>query len=157
MRTLTTRILISLCLLLLLLSTSSFADDKPKTSSMKGRIFRSDTKQPIANAQIILLDKSKAKDKNNSIDTTTDEQGNYNFPAIAADTYIVSIRAWYPREEDTPCQLLAAKTADKNSSVVIMQDKGKYLQQVFIDNFSVKAGKEVVKDFDFACKSLFEK
>jgi len=157
MRTLILRTSITIAMLLLVLNASSFAGDQPKTTTMKGKVFRSDTKQPIANAHIILLDEKKSDKKDNSIDTKTDEQGNYSFPNVAAGTYTVSIRAWYPTQDDAPCQLLAAKTADKNSAVVVAADKDKFVQQVFIKGFSVKAGKEIVKDFDFMCKSLFEK
>jgi hypothetical protein len=143
--------------LLLFAGATSIAGDQPKTTSMKGKIFRSDTKQPIANAQIILLDDKKSEKQDNSVDAKTDDQGNYSFPTVAAGKYTVSIRAWYPKQEDAPCQLLAAKTADKNSAVVVLEEKGKFVQQVFIKDFSVKAGKEITKDFDFACKSLFEK
>jgi hypothetical protein len=69
--------------------------------------------------------------------------------------YTVSIRAWYKNQADAPCQLLMAKTSDKNSTVVVMSEKNRFVQQVFIKGFSVKAGKEIVKDFDFACKSMF--
>ncbi len=100
---------------LVVLNTSSIAGDQPKTSSMKGKVFRSDTNQPIANAHIILLDEKKSDKKDNSIDTKTDEQGTYSFANVAAGTYTVSIRAWYPTQEDAPCQLLAGNTADKNS------------------------------------------
>jgi hypothetical protein len=124
---------------------------------MKGKVFRSDTKQPIPNAVMVLLDEKKSDKKDTSIDTKTDDQGNYSFPNVAAGTYTVSIRAWYPTQEDAPCQLLMAKTADKNSSVVVTRDKDKFVQQVFIKGFVIKAGKEIAKDFDFACKGMFEK
>ena len=157
MRTASIKNLITLGLLLLFVSTPSLADDKPKTPSMKGKVFRSDTKQPIANAVIILLDNKKSDKQDNSVEAKTDDEGNYSIPAVAAGSYTVSIRAWYAQQEDAPCQLLMAKTADKNSAVAVMKDKDKFVQQVFIKQFSVKAGKEMVKDFDFACKSLFEK
>lgn len=151
------RIIITVGALVLLITASSFALDQPKTTSMKGKVFRSDTKQPIANAQIVLLDEKKSDKQDNSIDTKTDDQGNYSFPNVVAGNYTVSIRAWYPTQEEAPCQLLMAKTADKNSTVVVMRDKGKVVQQIFIKSFSIKAGKEIAKDFDFACKGMFEK
>ena len=157
MRTLILRTSIIIVTVLVVLSVSSFAGDQPKTSNMKGKVFRSDTNEPIANAHIILLDEKKSDKKDNSIDTKTDEQGNYSFPNVAAGTYTVSIRAWYPKQEDAPCQLLAGKTADKNSAVFVGADKDKFVQQVFIKGFSIKAGKEIVKDFDFMCKGLFAK
>ena len=138
-------------------TTASLAGDQPKTTSMKGKVFRSDTNQPIANGQIVLLDEKKSDKQDNSIDTKTDDQGNYSFPNVAAGVYTVSIRAWYPTQEDAPCQLLMAKTADKNSTVMVARDKDKFVQQVFVKGFSIKAGKEITKDFDFACRSMFAK
>ena len=144
-------------LLLLTFSVSTLAGDQPKTASMKGKVFRSDTNQPIANAEIVLLDEKKSEEQNYSIDTKTDDQGHYSFPNVTAGVYTVSIRASYPTQEDAPCQFLLGKTADKNSTVIVVQDKDKFAQQVFIKGFSIKAGKEITKDFDFACKSMFGK
>jgi hypothetical protein len=48
-----------------------------------------------------------------------------------------------------------AKTSDKDSSVMVARDKDKLVQQVFIKGFAIKSGKDLVKDFDFACKSMF--
>jgi hypothetical protein len=151
------RILVIVAALLVMLTTASHAGDQPKTTSMKGKVFRSDTNQPIANAQIVLLDQKKSDKQDNSIDTKTDDQGNFSFPNVAAGVYTVSIRAWYPTQEDAPCQLLMAKTTDKNSTVTVVRDKDKFVQQVFVKGFSIKAGKEITKDFDFACKTMFAK
>lgn len=133
------------------------ADEKSKTGSLKGKVFCSDTKEPIANALILLLADKKSEKQDNSVEARTDSQGNYIFPNVESGKYTVSIRAWYKTQEDAPCQLLIAKTADKDSTVMVARDKDEFVQQVFIKGFSVKAGKETVKDFDFACKSLFEK
>ena len=157
MRVNTSRFPTVLGLLLLTFSVSTFAGDQTKTVSMKGKVFRSDTNQPIANAVIVLLNEKKSDKQNTSVDTKTDDQGNYSFPNVTAGVYTVSIRAWYPTQEDAPCQFLMAKTADKNSSVVVARDKDKFVQQVFIKGFAIKAGKEITKDFDFACKSMFAK
>jgi hypothetical protein len=51
--------------------------------------------------------------------------------------------------------LLIAKTKDKDSTVMVARDKDKFVEQIFIRGFSVKAGKENVKDFDIACKGMF--
>ena len=149
------RKLVSLSALFLVMCTSSRATDQPKTTSLKGKVFLSTTKQPVANATIILLDEKKSDKKDNSVETKTDAEGNYSFSQVAAGTYTVSIRAWYPTQEAAPCQLLMAKTADKNSTVMVARDKDEFVQQLFIKGFSIKAGKEMTKDFDFTCKSMF--
>lgn len=129
--------------------------DRSKFGTMKGKIFRSDTKQPIPNALIVLLDENKSEKSDNSISVQSDEQGNYSFIKVGAGTYTVSLRAWYKTQEDAPCQLLLAKTADKDSQVMVAKDGDRFVQQIFIKDFSVKAGKDIAKDFDFACKSMF--
>ncbi len=141
----------------LMIVTPSLATDNSKTVSLKGRLSRSDTKEPIPNASITLLDEQKSKEQDNSVGTKTDEQGNFAFEKVMAGKYTVSIRAWYKTQEDAPCQLLLGKTSDKNSTVIVASEEGKegFVQQVFIKGFSIKAGKDVVKDFDFACKSMF--
>jgi hypothetical protein len=53
--------------------------------------------------------------------------------------------------------LLMAKTVDKKSSVVVARDGDRFVQQVLIEGFPIKKGKDYVKDFDFACTSLFSK
>lgn len=131
------------------------ATEQSDTVSLKGKVIRSDTKQPIANASIILLDEKKSEKVDNSVETKSDAEGNYVFEKVVPGKYTVSIRAWYATQEDAPCQLLMAKTSDKNSSVMVARDKDKFVQQVFIKGFAIKSGKDLVKDFDFACKSMF--
>jgi hypothetical protein len=107
----------------------------------------------------LLLDEKKSGAKDNSVEAKTDTQGNYLFEHVMAGRYTVSIRTWHKTQEDVPCQLLLGKTKDKDSSVVIIKDKDKeqYVEQVFIKGFSVKVGKENVKNIDIACLSLFAK
>jgi hypothetical protein len=135
--------------------TPSLAHDDQKAATLKGKVFRSDTKEPVANAVIILLDDQRSEKQDNSVEAKTDAEGNYIFESVKAGKYTVSIRAWYDKQEDAPCQLLMAKTKDKNSTVVVASEKDKFVQQVLIKGFSVKAGKDIVKDFDFACQSMF--
>lgn len=131
------------------------ATEQSDTASLKGKVIRSDTKQPIANASIILLDEKKSEKVDNSVETKSDAEGNYVFDKVVPGKYTISIRAWYATQEDAPCQLLMAKTSDKDSSVVVARDKDKFVQQVFIKGFAIKSGKDLVKNFDFACKSMF--
>jgi len=139
------------------LCVSSLAAGEPKTVSLKGKIFRSDTGEAISGASIILLDEKKSDKQDNSVEGKADEQGNYTIANVTAGRYTVSIRAWYKTQEEAPCQLLMATTVEKNSTVLVARDKDRFAQQLLIKSFSVKAGKDIVKDFDFACKSVFEK
>jgi hypothetical protein len=137
------------------MSGSSPNKSKEKIAVLKGRVYRKDKDHPVADAVIILLDEKKSGEKDESVEAKTDAQGNFAFERVAEGKYTVSIRTWHKTQEDVPCQLLAAKTKDKDSAVVVMQEKDKFVEQVFIKGFSVKAGKENIKDFDIACKGLF--
>ncbi len=126
-----------------------------KTSTVKGTLYRGDKSHPVSGATIILLDERKSQNSDRTVDTKADENGKFQFPSVAESDYTVSIRTWYDRQEDVPCQLLMAKTKDKNSTVVVVHDHGKYVEQVFIRGFSIKGGKDIAKDFDIACSSMF--
>lgn len=130
-------------------------DSKDKAATLKGRVYRDDKDHPVADAVIVLLDEKKSDKKDNSVETKTDAQGNFVFEKVAEGKYTVSIRTWHNSQEDVPYQLLMAKTKDKDSSVIVARDKDKFVEQIFIKGFSVKAGKENVKDFDIACKGMF--
>ncbi|HEY6253421.1 MAG TPA: hypothetical protein VI685_25980, partial [Candidatus Angelobacter sp.] len=88
-------------------------------------------------------------------ETKADENGNYQFANVAESRYTVSIRTWHDRQEDVPCQFVIAKTKDKESSLIVLQDHGKFVEQVFIKGFSIKGGKDTDRDFDIECKSAF--
>ncbi len=128
---------------------------KGKTTTLKGSIFRDDKSHPVADALIVLLDEKKSDEKDNSVETRTDAEGNYVFENVVEGKYTVSIRTWHKSQEDVPCQLLMAKTMDKDSTLMVARDKDKFVEQIFIKGFSVKAGKENAKDFDIACKGMF--
>lgn len=126
---------------------------KEKTSTLRGTVYRTDKAHPVANAVIVLLDE-KRSGTDNSVETRTDAQGNFSFAQVVEGSYTVSIRTWYEKREDAPCQLLLARTKDKDSTLMVAKDKDKFVEQVFIKGFSIKAGKEIGKDFDITCKSL---
>jgi hypothetical protein len=130
--------------------------DQSKLVTLRGRVFRSDTNKPIPNALLLLLDENRSSKVYNSVGVRTDERGNFTLESVPPSTYTVSIRAWYKTQEDAPCQLLMAKTSDKNSSVIVFSEKDKegVVQQVFVKGFVIKAGKDISKDFDFACQSM---
>lgn len=129
------------------------SEGKQKVATMKGVIYRSDKNHPVAKAVITLL----GEKKDDSLQAQTDENGNYSFESVKAGKYTVSIRTWYKSQEEVPCQLLMAKTKDKDSTVLVMKDKESFVEQIFIKGFSVKGDKEMVRDFDIACKGMFEK
>ena len=153
--------LLSLVLLtLFLLVAAQISSDaqntaKGKTTSLKGTVYREDKSHPVADALVLLLSDHKTEAKDRSVEARTDAEGNFVFESVEGGKYTVSIRTWHQTQDDVPCKLLIAKTRDKNSAVAVIQDQGKFVEQIFIKDFAVKSGKENVKDFDIACKSLF--
>jgi hypothetical protein len=137
------------------ISADAGTDSKEKTTTLKGKVYLGDKDHPVAVAVIVLLDQKKPDKKDNSVDVKTDSQGDFIFEKVIEGKYTVSIRAWYSSKEEVPCKLLLAKTKDKNSTLVVVRDKDRFVEQIFIEGFSVKAGKETVKDFDIECKGMF--
>ena len=150
--------IIGLCLGFIQTSTAQESKKEiAKTAVFSGRIYRSDTKSGLPNVRIILLDEKKSEAKDNSLETKTDEKGNFKFENIIAGKYTVSIQAVFDKEEDVPCQLLIGKLDIPNSQLLILTEKGKKVEQIFIKGFEFKKGKEVKKEIDLVCKSLFGK
>ena len=134
------------------------AQDKrnDNVASFKGKIFRSDKNTPIANARVILLDEKKSDKQDNSQLTQTDVEGNFNFERVPAGKYTISIRVVYDNEEDVPCQLLMGKLkGEKDSQLLVISEGGKKIYQVFIKGFTVKANKNITKEYDLVCISAF--
>ena len=126
-----------------------------KTSVLKGTVYIGDKSHPLSRAEIMLLDEKKTSNSDHTVDTKADENGDYKFAEVAEGRYTISIRAQYEHQEDAPCKLLMGKTRDKDSTVMVARDHGKYVEQIFIKGFSVKGGKDIDKDFDVDCKSMF--
>jgi hypothetical protein len=130
---------------------------KEKDASFSGRVFRSDTKAALAKVKVELWDEKKSgKKEDNSQETVTDAEGKFSFATVKPGKYTISIQAPFEPDETVPCQFLMGKIDEPNSTLlVITQDDGKRVEQVFIKGFNFKEGKEVKKEFDLVCKSLF--
>lgn len=137
------------------ISADAGTDSKEKTTTLKGKVYLGDKDHPVAVAVIVLLDEKKSDKKDNSVDARTDSQGDFVFEKVNEGKYTVSIRTWYGSKEEVPCKLLLARTKDKNSTLVVIREKDRYVEQIFIEGFSVKARKETVRDFDIECKGMF--
>src|SRR5207248_377506 len=70
-------------------------------STIKGKVFRSDSGEAISNSYILLTSET---DEAKHFDTRTDEKGEYLFGGIPAGNYTVSIYAWFPKRSEVPCQ-----------------------------------------------------
>jgi Carboxypeptidase regulatory-like domain len=116
-------------------------------STIKGKVFRSDSGEAISNSYILL---TSEKDEATHFDTRTDEKGEYLFGGIPAGNYTVSIYAWFPKRSEVPCQNpLEQKTADGGDITVEWQWKSQaFMEIVTLKRFSIELDRENVKDFD---------
>jgi hypothetical protein len=116
-------------------------------STIKGKVFRSDSGGPISNSYILL---TSEKDEATHFDSRTDEKGEYLFGGIPAGNYAVSIYAWFPKRSEVPCQNpLEQKTADGGDITVEWQWKSQaFMEIVTLKRFSIELHRENAKDFD---------
>ena len=99
-------------------------------SSIKGKVFRSDSGEAISNSYILL---TSEKDQANHFDTRTDENGEYLFGGIPGGNYTVSIYAWFPRRSEVPCQdPLKQKTVEGGDITVEWQWKSRACMEIVI-------------------------
>src|SRR5829696_7359083 len=105
----------------ILLCTASISGNS-QTTTFKGKVYRGDKDHPVADAVILMLDQKKTAKKDTGVEAKTDADGNFVFESLAGGKYMVSIRTWHKTQKLVPCQLLLAKTNDKNSTVAVLQD-----------------------------------
>jgi hypothetical protein len=129
---------------------------KSKVGSYKGRVILKDSNTPVAGAALTFIDEDRSNERDNSEQLKTDSQGNYSVRLIPGK-YTVTIVASYKSQAEAPCKLLVGKTSDKDSVVMVASGNAGVEQRVMIRNFKVKAGDDLVKDFDFACRGLMDK
>jgi len=129
---------------------------KEKAASFNGKLFRSDTDKPIENARVILLDEKKSEKQNNSQEVRSGADGTFTFERVVAGKYTLSIRVVYDKEEDIPCQFLMGKLkGEKDSQLLVITENDKKIYQIFINGFTVKANKNITKQYDLVCVSAF--
>jgi hypothetical protein len=118
-----------------------------KLTPIKGKVFRSDSGEPISNSYILLTSEA---DEARHFDTRTDEKGEYLFGGIPAGNYTVSIYAWFPKRSEVPCQnAIEQKTVDGCDITVEWQWKSQaFMEIVQLKDFSIEFDRENVKNFD---------
>jgi Carboxypeptidase regulatory-like domain len=123
------------------------AESFVQLSTIKGKVFRSDSGEAISNSYILLTGE---KDEATHFDTRTDEKGEYLFGGIPAGNYTVSVYAWFPKRSEVPCQNpLEQKTADGGDITVEWQWKSQaFMEIVTLKRFSIELDRENVQDFD---------
>ena len=128
-----------------------FTTEHFEKSNLKGRVFRSDSGESIANSYIILQNES---DQEKNFDNRTDEAGNYVFGHIPPGSYTVSVYAWFRKRNEVPCQNpLKQMTADGGEITVEWQWKShSFMEIVKLKSVSIESDHEYVKDFDVVGK-----
>jgi len=148
-----------LCAVAVLVRAQASPQKQKKTATLSGVVFRGDKQRSVADAQIVLTTVRVTRDEDQAIrvEARSDAAGAFRLQDLVGGNYRVTIRTFYDSRDQVPCQLLAARTQDEHSVVAVLQEDGKYIEQVFISHFPIKAGKEMVKDFDLQCRSVFSK
>lgn len=131
--------------------------DKKKVGTLSGIVYRGDRQKPVGDALIVLTGLRVTRDEDIPIrvEARTDDAGAYRFDDLVPLNYRVTIRTSHETAEQVPCKLKPARTGDPDSLVTSLEEDGKYIEQVLITHFPVKAGKPIVKDFDLQCQSVF--
>ena len=155
---------------------------KDKVASFKGKVFRSDTKQPFANARVVLTDEKKSAKRDNSLETQTDAEGNFSFDRVVAGKYTFTVRVEFEKEADVPCKVNLPKLGGDNSDpmmaaigqmlgqnvtvnyevkngkdklfISVKPENKKFVEQLQIKNFAVKAKENITREFDLVCEGL---
>ena len=120
--------------------------------SIKGRIFRLDTKQPIVDVDVDLFDQEKINRSPKNMTTKTDKNGEYSFQGVKPGKYAIVISLNYENEKDLPCGKEVDRFINDGIGVTSWRDKDLYQQSAVTPKFSVSAGNQIIKNFDFSCK-----
>lgn len=126
----------------------------PAAGSIRGRVFRSDTQQPIASAELSLLDPDKAQDDPDRTlaKTSTDGQGNYRFSSVRPGAFSITLAASFATVADLPCSQGIYITPDGHLAAVGRRADGTYVVIVVTDSMSLSPNSDKVINFDLSCK-----
>jgi hypothetical protein len=128
---------------------------KPKYlqgASIKGKVFRSDTKQPIAEAEVVLLDDEKLNRSEKNMETKTDANGEYSLQGVKPGKYVIVVSTKHVNEKDLPCGKELDRFINDGIGVTSWRDKELFLQHATTPVFSVPVGRKLVRNFDLSCK-----
>jgi hypothetical protein len=128
-----------------------------QSTSIKGRVFRSDIKQPIPDADVVLLDDEKLNRSEKNMETKTDANGEYTLQGVKPGKYGIVVSVSYKDEKDLPCGKEVDRFINNGVGVTSWRDKELFLQHATTPAFSVSAGRALIKNFDFSCKRRMTK
>ncbi|MGH9850211.1 MAG: carboxypeptidase-like regulatory domain-containing protein, partial [Blastocatellia bacterium] len=93
---------------------------------VKGRVFRSDTKQPIADVEVDLFDQEKLNRSPKNMTTKTNQNGEYMFQGVKPGKYAIVVSIDYENEEDLPCGKEIDRFINDGIGVTSWRDKELY-------------------------------
>lgn len=127
------------------------------TGSVEGRVFRSDTNEAYAGAEVDLWAPGPV-DERFSVTTTTDEQGHYSFTGLEPGEYIVGVSIEVGSIDNSPCQEFTSVGGLPTTVYEIGEQAfmgnllgSKLLVQTAGGAFNLSAGDVVVVPFDLYC------
>jgi hypothetical protein len=131
------------------------------SSTIEGRVFRSDTNQRPIKTTIVLLDPTLADQNNPAFkvaETKTDDQGNYKFSNVKPGTYQMTFFALFSSVADLPFD-------EKEYGYISSLDNKWLLQRlpqpdmVVISGLEqeIRDGKASLKTFDIAMSEVLRK
>ena len=120
--------------------------------SIKGKVFRSDTNQLLSNVEVDLLDEEQINRSPKNMATVTNVSGEYSFENVKPGKYTIVVSMKYEKEKDLPCGKEVDRFINDRIGVTSWRDKELFLQHGVTPKFSVSAGNQIIKNFDFSCK-----
>jgi hypothetical protein len=133
----------------------------PKGAVVRGRVFRSDTGQPVKGILVALLDRDlvvhTTDNKGKGKDTQTDADGNFVIEGLQPGHYAFFIKIFY-KPDELPCGKPAIRTLERNilkKKIVktsMLKHEGGYEEYTVSEIFKVKGNEVITRDFDMACK-----
>lgn len=139
---------------------TSVAGQQTTTSTIAGRVFRSDTVDLFGDVAVSLelAGKDVPEDKRKVAEVKTDAKGNYSFLKVAPGAYTISTRVIFGSDREAPCpvastglNLFPESNADGWEVFMIRSNVG-VIEGIHSMEFSIAGGQTVKKDIDLKCK-----
>jgi Carboxypeptidase regulatory-like domain len=141
----------ALALTAVFLGAFGVAAGAKRSSSIKGRVFRSDTGQAVSGATVQLLRSGHSEERDGLVSRTTDLEGRYQFAAVEEGEYSVAVEATYERQADAPCKLQVGRNEDARGIVFTNHSGGHFRVRLSVSGVKIKGRKGIVQDFNLVC------
>jgi hypothetical protein len=137
------------------------AQNIPKGAVVRGRVFRSDTGQPVKGILVKLIDRDlvvyTSDNKGKGKDTQTDADGNFVIEGLQPGNYAFFLRAFY-KPDELPCGKPANRVLEKKLfkkrviKTFMIRNAGEFEEIVASEKFEIEGSEILTQDFDLACK-----